>query len=556
VSRSDRARGVAAGLALALLFAGALHGQPAPSDPLAQEAQRLLDARELARAGRFDEAIAVAERLASASLDPARRIQAGVLVVELRAGTRQFTEGQGRLERLFDEVESQGDPALRRQVELAAARFYNELSQQEPAQRHAEAVLAAGPDPAERCAATAALLEARLLGNGAGLSEAGFTDAAALCDAAGEPRARGLVDVAEARWLVRESRADEAAALLAARLPALAATGDLPLRAAAHAYLADALQRSGRADDAAREADAALALSASLPSGLPLLVARRARYAVALERGDTAGALRELQAVITAERAYAEEVRRLQEAYLAGRADAVQRAQTTALLSERNARLDLEATRAERSASQARLLLLPLAVGLLALIAWGWRSRVRQDALRRMLRVDSLTALDTRPYFYERAIAALAEAERSARPMALLLIDLDHFSQVNSRFGHLTGDRLLQAIGRSLQAMQGAGRHFGRLGGEEFALLIPGAGLDEGLAFAERCREAIASTAVETLDGGATVQVTASFGVVSTTAAGYRLRDLLANADHALYRAKNAGRNRVSAAVVVPVAAA
>jgi diguanylate cyclase (GGDEF)-like protein len=140
--------------------------------------------------------------------------------------------------------------------------------------------------------------------------------------------------------------------------------------------------------------------------------------------------------------------------------------------------------------------------------------------------------------------------------MALVLFDLDHFSQVNSRHGHLAGDRLLEGIGRSLRELESDGVAFGRLGGEEFAVLLPRAGLDEGLAFAERCRAAIATTQVFALDERTVIEATASFGVVSTAAAGYRLRDLLSNADHALYRAKGAGRNRVAAAVVVPVGGA
>ena len=80
-----------------------------------------------------------------------------------------------------------------------------------------------------------------------------------------------------------------------------------------------------------------------------------------------------------------------------------------------------------------------------------------------------------------------------------------------------------------------------------------GAGLDDGLTLAERCRAAIAATAVEREGGLLPLRATASFGVVSTAIAGYRLLDLLANADQALYRAKNAGRNRVSAAIVVAV---
>lgn len=533
----------------------AMEAAQSPTDPITRETLHLLGGQSLALQGRYDEARRVAVPIADHGLTRTLRVRANVLIVHLMATSRQFLEGQQRLEPLLAEVDTLDDAGLRRHVHLVAAIFYNQLSQPEPAERYAKAVLAAAPDVVERCAAELQALEARVRMASAHLDDRRFVEAAANCDAAGGGLLRGFVDVAHARWLLREDRIPEAAAMLRARMPAITATGVPRLRGEAHALLADALQRSGELDAAERETEAALVLSASLPTGLPLLLARRTRYAIALARGDTAGALRELQAVVTAERAYSEEMRRLQEAYLAGRSDAMQREQTAALLLERNARLVLESERARHSTAVFEMLLVPVGLGLLALAVWAARSRVQQRRLQRSMQVDALTGLWTRAHFTAQAAVALAHAERQARPMALLLIDLDHFSQVNARFGHLSGDRLLTAVGAALRSLESEGRRFGRLGGEEFAVLLPGAGLDEGLAFAEHCRAVLAETSAPALDDGARMAITASFGVVSTTAAGFRLRDLLANADQALYRAKNAGRNRVAAAAVAPVSA-
>ena len=531
----------------------ALEAEQPPSDPQAQEMLQLLSATALMLEGRFDDALEAATPIADDGSSATLRIRAGALIVNLRATTREFVDGQRRLQPLLKEAEALGDPSLRRQAQLAAAHFYNQLAQQEPAQRYAEAVLASAPEPPERCAATLQVLEARLLHPTPRLSEERFVDAIAQCEAAGARLLHGFVDIAHAAWRVRDGRAEEANAGLAARLDAITATGYPQLRARAHAQLAEALQLSGELDAAEREADAALALSAALPTGLPLLMARRTRYAVAMARGDENGALRQLQAVVAAERAYAGELRRLQEAYQIGRTEAVEREQTRTLLDERNARLRLEAEGASRASTTLQLVLLPVGVGVLALVAWAVHGRVQQRRLRQRMQIDPLTGVATRPHFSQQAAAALVAAERAAQPMALVLVDLDRFSAINTRFGHLSGDRLLAAIGETLRGLESSEAAFGRLGGEEFAILLPRAGLDEGLAFAERCREAIAATSTPSLDGDVPMAVSASFGVVSTTAAGYRLRDLLSNADAALYRAKNAGRNRVSAAVVVSV---
>lgn len=527
-----------------------LENRPMPADPSAGDQLALMVAQAHALESRIPEALEKADRLARDARSEEVRLRAAALAVNLRALSRDFLDGQRRLEALLDVVEHQSDSAVRRHVDLVAALFYNQLSQSEIALRHAERVLSGNANPSERCAALGQATEARLTRSPDGLAEADFETVDAVCTAAGSALPARHADVLRARWWTSKGHAARAVSHLEPRMPALLATGYAPLIAEGHARFAEALRVVGRLDEAQAQTDAALRLSAGLRSGLPLLSARRTRYAIALARGDDAAALRELQAVLTAERAYEEEIRYLLVAYEAGRQESLERQQAIALVEQRNAQLALDARHSERTAQWFTLLLVPLGAALMALLGWTWHSRRLRRRLRQRLQIEPLTGLWTRQHFSEQAAAALAAAERQAEPMALVLFDLDHFSQVNSRYGHLSGDRLLTAVGSALAGLQGPRHHFGRLGGEEFAVLLPAAGLDEGLAFAERCRNTIAATRATTFDGTAALGITASFGVVSTAAAGYRLRDLLANADQALYRAKSAGRNRVAAAVM------
>lgn len=528
----------------------ALDGRSAPADPRMRDQWALLGAQALALESRFAEALRQADYLAGSAAAADTRLRAAALAVNVQAARRDFVDGQKRLETLLGIVEHQPDRAVRRHVDLVAAVFYNQLSQSEIALRHAERVLASDAPAAERCNAAVQVVEARRTGPSPALRATDIDRMDALCATADRTLPARYADVLRARWWVAEGNAARAASHLRTRMPPLLATGEAPLIAEAHALFAEALRKTGQLDDAQAQAEAVLTLSSALPSGLPLLSARRTRYAIALERGDDRAALRELQAVLTAERAYEEEVRQLLIAHEAGRQDSMARQQALALLEQRNARLRLEARHSERMAMYFTLMLVPLGVAVVALLGWTWQSRRLRQRHRDRLRIDPLTTLWTRQHFSEQASAALAGAERKAQPMALVLLDLDHFSQVNSRHGHLSGDRLLAAVGRTLAGLQGPARHIGRLGGEEFAVLLAGAGLDEGLDFAERCRNAVAATRATTFDGGTALGITASFGVVSTAAAGYRLRDLLANADQALYRAKGAGRNRLAAAVM------
>ncbi|GAB3731971.1 hypothetical protein GCM10028794_08620 [Silanimonas algicola] len=528
----------------------AVERMPPADDPQRRDQLGLLGAHGLMLESRFSEALQQADRLASEAHGEDVRMLAAALGIAVKGATRDVLEGQKRLESLLGVTEARPDDAVRRHVDLVAAAFYNQLSQSDIAMRHAERVLAGNANPEERCSATVQTIDARLAKEPAALADADFDGVERLCAAAATTLPALHAHVLRARWWTARGDAGRAAAHLQAQMPALVATGHAPLLAAAHAQFAEALQRIGRLDEAQAQTEATLALSAGLPSGLPLLSARRTRYAIAIARGDHRAALRELQAVLIAERAYEDEMRRIFVAYETGRQEALLRQQALALVEERNAGLALDARHSERTADVVRLLLVPLGAAFCALLAWAWHSRrLRRRHLER-LQVDPLTTLWSRQHFTQRAAADLLAAARRAQPMALVMLDLDHFSQVNSRHGHLSGDRVLAAIGATLARVAGPGRHFGRLGGEEFAVLLAGAGLDEGLGFAERCRSAIAATQVPSFDGTAHLSITASFGVVSTATAGYRLSDLLASADQAQFRAKAAGRNRVAAAVV------
>jgi diguanylate cyclase (GGDEF)-like protein len=156
--------------------------------------------------------------------------------------------------------------------------------------------------------------------------------------------------------------------------------------------------------------------------------------------------------------------------------------------------------------------------------------------------IDPLTGLCNRRAFMLDAEAAIAARASRHEPVAVLLADLDHFKKINDAHGHAIGDKALKIFAATLQRCIGQGLS-GRLGGEEFAVLLPGADLDAALALGERIRATFAHAAAE-LDGHA-VAATVSIGVAASRAGD--LDGLLGRADSALYQAKQDGRDRVCA---------
>ncbi len=157
---------------------------------------------------------------------------------------------------------------------------------------------------------------------------------------------------------------------------------------------------------------------------------------------------------------------------------------------------------------------------------------------------DPLTTLLNRRGFFEAAGALTQSSQRCKMPVSVLAFDLDHFKSINDRFGHATGDAMLQLFASVMRTTMRADDIIGRFGGEEFVAILP-ASLTDAAAAAERVRAAFAAASAK--GGGEHVPATVSIGVTCgapTTA----IETLIARADGALYRAKSGGRNRVETA--------
>ena len=169
--------------------------------------------------------------------------------------------------------------------------------------------------------------------------------------------------------------------------------------------------------------------------------------------------------------------------------------------------------------------------------------KARED-LREQATRDSLTRLWNRNSILGELGRELARSERDARPLGVVMVDLDHFKQINDTYGHLAGDAVLREAARRMQAGIRQYDSLGRYGGEEFLILFPGCSETESYALADRLRKQLSQTEMSVNDSP--LRITASFGV-TTALPGERWTEeaLIRKADEALYIAKKSGRNRV-----------
>lgn len=174
-----------------------------------------------------------------------------------------------------------------------------------------------------------------------------------------------------------------------------------------------------------------------------------------------------------------------------------------------------------------------------------------REALREQATKDSLTKVWNRSSILEHLAHEIARADRDDSPVGIVLVDLDHFKDINDTYGHFAGDLVLQEAARLMRSSIRKYDSIGRYGGEEFLILLPGCDDETTCAQAERLRQQLAENPVAV--SGTPLMITGSFGCTSAAPHTTLTADMLIRrADEALYRAKRLGRNRVESFAVTP----
>lgn len=177
-----------------------------------------------------------------------------------------------------------------------------------------------------------------------------------------------------------------------------------------------------------------------------------------------------------------------------------------------------------------------------------WRER--EERIRLLSRTDALTGLHNRRSIMEALDQEIARSARQGSALSVVILDLDHFKRINDTWGHPAGDQVLRESARVLRQSVRETDLVGRYGGEEFMVILPGAGLREAEGVLERCRQKLAETQIVT-ETNDLLRVSASFGLVCDETGGdLAAQILIKGADDALYRAKENGRNRIESSLM------
>ena len=522
-------------------------GQLEAQADIADEAQKdriaYLKAYGLIFEGRAEAGISAAKALGERAKDSDLALRATLLTVNAYALNRQFTEGLRQLEQAMRQLPAVRSSEIRHQGLGVAAVLNQQIGQYRQALDYADRILKESPDGRTRCLASQVQIESRQY-LGLLVSDDGQIHGAIdQCIRQKEFAAANFIRIALARKWVDAGDAERAVGLIEKHLKEIERAKYPHLIAEAKAFLAEQSLEKGELSAAEAYARGVLSQSASVTSTLPLVKAYRTLYDVAERNGDTKGALSAYQSYAEADKAYLNEVKARELAYQIVRQETLQKTQQINLLDQQNQVLQLQRKVDQQAAQNTRLIVILLILLIASIGYWAFKIKRVQLSLKKMAETDALTSICNRHHFTIRAERALAECARNGEQAALIMFDLDHFKNINDRFGHGTGDWALKEVAEASKGFCRRIDVLGRLGGEEFAILMYGCDLRAAARVAEDCRVRLAQ--IETRETGHVFAITASFGVTSSQHSGYSLAKLLSHADKQLYRAKHNGRNRV-----------
>lgn len=520
-----------------------LHEQVGDLSVQQREHLQYLQGWRFAYSGEYAKAIPLLESLVDSASDPTLQFRAGSTATNVRALSTQYEGAFLQLNKLLNKLPEVTDKDARLQGMSVAADLYTLVGEYDLGIHYAQEVVKENARGRGVCRGEQIRLDALCKSKRLKADDPALPAAINACLQQGESLAANAIRTTQARVFLREHRLEEAIGLLERHYSEVEQSRYPRGISEWESLLAQAYQQRGFGVNAQRMAARAVEHAVKDQFTPPLIGAYRVLYEEAEKHGDIGNAIAYLKKSAAADKAYLDDVTARQLAYERVKSNTLSTKSQLDALNQENKLLQLQRQLDGKAAETSRLYIALLMLVLVFIGLWAYRTKRSQLHFMKLSQVDGLTGIANRPRFIQLAEAVLETARKSQQHTSVVLCDLDHFKAINDRHGHACGDHVLREAVIACQSHLRVSDIFGRVGGEEFGVVLPGCGLEDAKQRAERLR--VALNAIDPTYEGERCQVSASFGVTSTEVSGYELRQLLAHADAALYRAKAAGRDRV-----------
>jgi len=513
--------------------------------PLQREYLQYLEAWKSGYDGDQQTSLARLTTLIDNSKDPTIRVRAGATAVNMLVFVKRYEEAFSRMSGVLELLPEVSDPRARQVALLNAAELYNAVGQYDLSLSYSQQVIDANWAEHGFCEGWETKLEALYESGRVRTVGPEFKTAVDACVNAAEAVFTNAIRIFAAKSYIRQNKLDDAIKLLQQYYMEVKGIHNPLMTATYDAVLADAYRKKGLPSLAQEFASNVTSSAGKDAITEPLVTAYAVLYEVARQRGDYKAALEYHEQFSSADKAYLTDLSARHLAFQKVNHENIANKLQVDALNKQNHVLQLERELSSKAVETSRLYIVLLTMTVLFIGLWAYRTKRSQLHFQNLARLDGLTGICNRPHFIALAEKALEASRRGGEQLCIVLCDLDHFKQINDRYGHATGDFVLKRTVSACNVLLGKDDIFGRFGGEEFAFLLPGCGTEDARHRAEQLRMAIAGiTAYQT--GTSKATVSASFGIAGTNASGHELGQLLAHADSALYEAKRMGRNRVA----------
>jgi diguanylate cyclase (GGDEF)-like protein len=498
-----------------------------------------LRAWQLGYLGKYEDALKAFETFLGRVGDSTLQARARIPLVNVQVNAKHYEDAYATLDALLaGQIEDHTAHLLSQTV---AATLYGDAGQYDLALRYVDQALAYDHGDRSTCIALTQKV-ATLARNGSLLADdVGAKEGLDACTRIGDVLYANIIRAYQAQALIDAGRNSDALRLLHTHDAEMVGTHS----AAATSFFRSLLSRCHLLDgdlDKAREfALSAIEYGIKQAYSKSVADAYAVLYEAAKRQGEFERALEYHEKFAAADKAYLNDTTARTLAYQMVNQQVLDKKRQIEALNEKNQVLQLQGEVASKAAETERLYVVLLVFSLASIALWAWRTKRSQMRFQKLARRDGLTGIVNRQHFMDEAKRRIQYGAKSGRDLSLILIDLDNFKTINDTHGHVAGDVVLKQTVTICQQYMRSIDLFGRVGGEEFAVLLPDCGLDTANRRAEELRAAIADFA----RAGTEIPASASFGVTSTRESGYDLRQMLIQADSALYQAKRTGRNRV-----------
>ncbi|WP_448211107.1 GGDEF domain-containing protein [Colwellia sp. MEBiC06753] len=489
------------------------------------------------------------------SSDKATRLRAQYGLINLTIAKKDWATGFQYIEdtlKLTDALSSINDKEIQQQIKLAkfvVIVFFNQLQQFDLALKHLDSLDRDTLNLKEQCHFSQQKIEANQnLINSPAFETYQIEQALKLCENANWPVAVSVVRTYLAKEHLTQGNLQQAIFTIMPHIEAIKATRFSLAIIEAYNILANAYFQLGNKVKSEQYADLAIA-NITYNSTKQTVEAYKIKYQLAFDRDDFKNALKFYIQYAEADKAYLNDVSAKNVAFQLAQHKTAQQKSEIALLNKenellnnQNRLLNTEQNLVKTEAENTRLVA-ALFLAIIALLSFfGYRSWRTQKRLKTLAEYDFLTKVYNRGHFMTLAEDTVSLAEKSGQTVTCIILDLDKFKKINDSYGHGAGDWALIATAKAIKSCIRDHDIFARLGGEEFVIMLPSCDIQAATYVSEKCISTLQQ--IDTKESGHKFQITASFGITTTKLSGYDVGALIADADKALYQAKDGGRNQ------------